>query len=421
MRRNSLASTPKPFEFIFFCGLDAPTEHEILTSSWVDLHRGVLETAQRLGLACRILGGDKGRRWLSELSEKENPGRETGGVLALLLRGRDEGWQPWKILQTKLPCVNLKTSTDSPRDNLVRTDHGGGARRLVSLLVKEGFRRFSWVGLGKADYSHERFESFVDTLRELGLKMDDEWILTPGYRLKRNSGFTADLTDAQIQKIVDEELAPFLRKRPLPDVICAENDRLAWHLHRFFLSEGIRIPQDLALTGFDNRDFQFEPWGTNILTSVRQDNVGLASAGVQLLSEIASGQRPRTGQKILLPGEVILRHSTGRSRSPADSFRRDVEHWLLSHAREPGDPARFLASALGLDHRYLLEKYRKIFGEPLSKSVSRLRIQHAESLLRTTTLQVTEIWREVGYENQQSFNRHFRAITGRKPLDRRKG
>lgn len=421
MRRNSLASTPKPFEFIFFCGLDAPAENEILTSSWVDLHRGVLETAQRLGLACRIVGGEKGRRFLENLSEKKDPSAEVGGILALLLRGRDETWKTWKTLQGKIPCVNLKTATDNPRENLVRTDHGGGARRLVSLLVKEGFRKFSWVGLGKTDYSKERFEAFAGTLKELGLKMEDEWILAPGFQLKNRFGSAADLPDAEIQKVVEEELAPFLKRRPLPDVICAENDRLAWHIHRFFLKEGVRIPQDLALSGFDDRDFRFEPWGTNILTSVRQDNAGLAAAGVQLLSEIASGQRPGTGQRLLLPGEVILRYSTGRSRSAADSFRRDVEHWLQLHFREPGDPARFLAVALGLDHRYLLEKYRKIFGEPLSKSVSRLRIQQAEALLRTTRLAVTEIWREVGYENQQSFNRHFRAITGRKPLDRRKG
>jgi len=421
MRRNSLAVVSKPFEFIFFCGLEAPAENEILTSSWVDLHRGALETAQRLGLACRTASGDKGRRLLQELSENENPSRETGGILSLLLRGRDEGFKPWKILQGKLPCVNLKTPTDNPLENLVRTDHGGGARRLVSLLIKEGFRSFAWVGLGKADYSRERFEAFTDTLREVGLKMESEWILMPGFQLKNNKGFTSDLSDEQVRKIVASELAPFLKKRPLPDVVCAENDRLAWHLHQFFLSEGIRIPQDLALTGFDDRDFRFEPWGTNILTSVRQDNASLASAGVQMLAEIASGQRPPTGQKILLPGEVILRYSTGRSRSASDSFRRDVEHWLQLHFQEPGDPARFLAAALGLDHRYLLEKYRKVFGEPLSKTVSRLRIQHAEALLRTTALPVTEIWREVGYENQQSFNRHFRAITGRKPLDRRKG
>ncbi len=348
----------------------------------------------------------------------KNPGASgADGLLALLHRDDKKLLELWKGLAEKHPCVNLKTSVQPGRDNVVRTDHAGGAKRLVSALIKEGFRRFAWLSLTDTEYARERRNGFSETLIQAGLDFES-W--SP---LGKNPSFAPlpeGATDGDMERIFSGSLGDAILHSPRPEIICAENDRVAWNLYRFFRMRGVQVPGDLALTGFDNRDFRFEPWGTNILTSVRQDNAAIASAGVRLLHEVAAGQRKRFGQTILLPGEIVLRHSTGRIGSRMDSFRRQVEHWLERHACEAGDPAVALAGVLGLDRRYLLEKYRDVFKEPLVKSVARLRIHRAEALLRTTALPVTEIWREVGYENQQSFNRHFRTLTRRSPNDLRK-
>jgi LacI family transcriptional regulator len=99
----------------------------------------------------------------------------------------------------------------------------------------------------------------------------------------------------------------------LPDAIVAANDQMAIGLLRAFARAGIRVPEDVAVVGFDDifPDNLCEP----PLTTVHQPMRMLGSRACdRLLERIADPDLPPTVQ--LLPTELVLRESCGCLAGP---------------------------------------------------------------------------------------------------------
>jgi LacI family transcriptional regulator len=82
------------------------------------------------------------------------------------------------------------------------------------------------------------------------------------------------------------------------------------------LTLGVKMPQDLALVGFD--DFDLADLTSSPLTVVRQPAQEMGRVAASLLFErIARGELPQTGNRIVLPVEIVLRRSCGcKHRTP---------------------------------------------------------------------------------------------------------
>jgi transcriptional regulator GlxA family with amidase domain len=70
-----------------------------------------------------------------------------------------------------------------------------------------------------------------------------------------------------------------------------------------------------------------------------------------------------------------------------------------------------LASALGLSERTLNRKFQELTREPPQAFIMRRRVEHARTLLETTTQPVKTIARAAGYEDESSFRKAFRKLT----------
>lgn len=70
-----------------------------------------------------------------------------------------------------------------------------------------------------------------------------------------------------------------------------------------------------------------------------------------------------------------------------------------------------LAGALGLSERTLNRKFQELTHEPPQAFITRRRVEHARTLLETTTQPVKTIARAAGYEDESSFRKAFRKLT----------
>jgi len=84
---------------------------------------------------------------------------------------------------------------------------------------------------------------------------------------------------------------------------------------------------------------------------------------------------------------------------------------LVRRSGESPMTVRRLASALGLSERTLNRKFQELTHEPPQAFITRRRVEHARTLLETTTQPVKIIARAAGYDDESSFRKAFRKLT----------
>jgi LacI family transcriptional regulator len=97
--------------------------------------------------------------------------------------------------------------------------------------------------------------------------------------------------------------------RPAVDAVQMFSDMYAMRFLQGLHARGVRIPDDIAVVGFDDRPAAALAWPP--LTTIRQpnDELGTAAATI-LLDKIAGRQPPETGWSITLPTRLVIRAST---------------------------------------------------------------------------------------------------------------
>ena len=114
-----------------------------------------------------------------------------------------------------------------------------------------------------------------------------------------------------------------LRTAEPPDAFVTTSDVYAAAVIRAARQVGLRVPQDVMVTGFDN--IEFSTVTTPSITTVDQPRIRLGLMACELLVEkIANPALPSKG--VLLETELIVRESTSNSRAAAaaapEAFRR---------------------------------------------------------------------------------------------------
>ncbi|MDC7234706.1 MAG: response regulator [Spirochaetales bacterium] len=93
---------------------------------------------------------------------------------------------------------------------------------------------------------------------------------------------------------------------------------------------------------------------------------------------------------------------------------RSVKKYLNDHYTE-GVVLKDVADYFGLTHTYLSMLFRKETGVTLKDYLIGLKIEKTKELLRKTNLQIAEISKEIGYDNEHYFSRIFKQKTGMTP------
>jgi len=142
-----------------------------------------------------------------------------------------------KIISSNVPCVSINRKIGS--SNVINFENESGFRKLIEHLITEHqFTNFHYLSGPLSNHDAvERLDIFKDVLNSHGLKIKDKNIYEGTFSF--DSG-----------KHLAEEYISGARK--LPQVVVCANDYMAIGLMEELKSNGIKVPEDVAITGYDN-------------------------------------------------------------------------------------------------------------------------------------------------------------------------
>lgn len=257
--------------------------------------QGVLAAATdgQLDLLTRLAPGHEARTHRTVAREwiAEQRTRGAVGVIGLTLSAPDALIDA--AADEGLPFVMVDpVDTHHRRMVSVGSSNWAGARAAADHLVALGHRRIGWIGGPEASAAaQDRFYGFSAALDAAGLTLD------PG--LVRTGQFDV----ASGARLAHELLA---QPEP-PTAIMAADDELAVGVLTTAHERGVRVPEDLSVTGFD--DTPQADWTTPPLTTVHQHLDGMGRMAVQTVLAMSTGRRPAS-RHVELATSLTVRGST---------------------------------------------------------------------------------------------------------------
>lgn len=186
----------------------------------------------------------------------------------------------------------------------VAFDNRGGARKLTGHLLALGHRAIGYVaGPAASTTTRHRLEGHHSALREHAHGADPAHLLAEAERLTvhgggydRSSGYDGALE--------------LLRREPGVTAVLAANDTVALGVCAALRDQGLRIPQDVSVAGFD--DLPFSADAAPALTTVR---LPLHEAGTRAGRLALGRQGPPPGGVATVRADLMARDSTVRPRT----------------------------------------------------------------------------------------------------------
>ena len=173
----------------------------------------------------------------------------------------------------------------------LRIDYASGVEQIVRYLHRNGHRRIAFVaGRPGLQSNALRLEAYERCMHDLGLE--------PGPVLPGNLRFEGGL-DAGMM---------IARMSSKPTAIMAINDLTAVGVIKGLLRSGLRVPQDLSVTGFDNT--RLAEYVNPSLTTVDVHRETLGRMAADALHELSSSQNPQ-GKEYHIGAELVVGDSTG--------------------------------------------------------------------------------------------------------------
>lgn len=199
--------------------------------------------------------------------------------------------------QINKPYVFVHRLFGSSVKNSVVPDDRYGARLAVNHLAALGHRRIAYINGPEGWHSAKRrLAGYKEALDALDIGVDDafiqpgDWEFTGGY----------------------EAAKKLLELDTRPTAVFAANDLMALGAIYAIQDAGLNVPEDIAIVGYDNRDFTgiFRPQITTVSMPVYE--MGKASAEL-LLRQLREG--PEQEDEVKIKGQLLIRESCGADES----------------------------------------------------------------------------------------------------------
>ncbi len=196
----------------------------------------------------------------------------------------------------KIPLVNICECFNEPNVPQVIFDNVGGARAIMKLLLEKQHRNIGIVtGPNESPLNEERIKGCEEALYEYGIKLDPD------------NMYTGDFTFEEGYRAADI----FLKRETKPTAIFCFNDEMAIGSMKRIKEDGLRVPHDMSVAGFD--DIHFAAYSDPPLTTVAQPAEAFGEPALNFLCDqidrTRDNQNYNAPERKILPYELVIRDS----------------------------------------------------------------------------------------------------------------
>ncbi|MBB5081773.1 substrate-binding domain-containing protein [Nonomuraea endophytica] len=252
------------------------------------LARGVQDVLGAAGYD-QIISNTDGERAMERAALEQMIARQVDALAFAVFNTHPEDLLP--VLDAGIPVVRLGGRLTQPGVDIVRSDDEGAAATATRYLLERGHRRIAFVcGPAGEGPAAERVAGHLAALAEAGLPGDPKLVIHTQFSRTGGEQGTALLLDSP---------------QP-PDAVLCANDIMAIGALDAAAARGLRVPEDLAVMGFDDIEAAglVSPGLTTMANPARE--IGMACARL-LLNRLSGTAEPYT--EIVVPARLVRRTS----------------------------------------------------------------------------------------------------------------
>jgi DNA-binding LacI/PurR family transcriptional regulator len=200
------------------------------------------------------------------------------------------------LAEMMVPVVLVNDQHPGVVAHAVLIDNESGMRSLAEHLISLGHRRIAYIG-DRFGYQSdtERFAGYNHALDAAAIPLRDEYVVR------------GDGKPEAALRAMDALLA----LADPPTAVCCYNDMSALGALRAIHAKGLRVPEDISVTGFD--DLFLSAYTEPPLTTMRQPMRRMGQFAMEILSKLINGDESVPQMRI--QAERIVRASTGPVRA----------------------------------------------------------------------------------------------------------
>ena len=276
-------------------------------------------------------------------------------------------------------------------------------------FIEHRFTNFAFCGYNGRSYSDRRRDAFMQCLEQNHFPC--AVYRTPPSALKdfNNSvvlqerfGFASD----------HRALRTWISKLPKPVGVFCSHDMRAYHLAEACRSQGLQIPEDVAILGADDDELVCN-FSDPPLSSIDQNAFGIGYAAAKTLESMLQNPDVVPSPVLIDPIRLIEREST-RIYTVSPPWLSDALIFIRRNISN-NITASDVYAAVGKSHTLVDSAFRRTFGTSVQKTIIRTRLEEAKRLIRDTSLTLTEIAAKTGFSTAQYFCSSFSKTFGTSP------
>ncbi len=197
------------------------------------------------------------------------------------------------LMESNIPVVGLNAYQQYPFDT-VHVQGSDGSYLATKHLLSLGHRFIGFAGgTPNTMIGTSRWEGFELAMKEEGATIHQEYVMEMGF--SQDDGYQVGQW--------------FLQKKQLPTAIVCANDQIAFGLLAAMYEKGIKVPEDISVTGMD--DIPYAKISNPSLTTVTNDSVAFATQGLKMLFERIDGiYTQATPREVAITHQLVVRQSS---------------------------------------------------------------------------------------------------------------
>ena len=267
----------------------------------------------------------------------------------------------------------------------VMEDNHEAGRLAARHFLDQGHKHFAWFGPVGGQVVIDRMKGFRAALNE--------------------AGFDCHLLKPTKKRLLSAQL----RSLPQPLACYVVDDQLASDVIESCVSDGLRVPEDVAVMGTGNIVIACECSHVPISSiDLAEDEIGRQAA--MLLDQLMQGEKPPADPIVIPPRGIVIRKSTDFLALTHPILLKAVD--FITGNLEISPSLEQVATAADVSRRTLYDLFKRHLHQTPAEYIDREGFARARKLLATEKMTVAEAARRCGFGSARTLSRQFLVREG---------